>query len=67
MWGVGGLQVYGVFCRRYVFCEVIEAGSNYQIFCLWRIRNNTCGDSTISNQIEKDRVGVSPGLVWRKT
>ena len=48
----------------YVFCE---AGSNYQIFCLWWIRNNTCGDSTISNRIEKGRVGVSPGLVWRKT
>ena len=67
MWGVGGLQEYGFFCSRYVFSEAIEAGSNYQIFCLWWIRNNTCGDSTISTRIEKGRVGVSPRLVWRKT
>ena len=51
---------------RLVYGEVVEARSNYKLFSLWWFRNPTCGDSTGSNQIEKDWVGGPPGLVWRK-
>ena len=33
---------------------------------MWLFRNRACGDSTGSNRIEKDVVGVPLGLVWGK-
>ena len=46
-----------------VYREVAEARSNYKKPYLWWFRNPACGDSTGSNRIEKDWVGVPPGLV----
>ena len=60
---VGGLQVYGICSRRLVHSEVVEARSNYKKFYLWWFKNLVCGDSSGSNQIEKEWVGVPPGLV----
>ena len=57
---VGGLQVYGTCCCS----EVVEARSNDKKSYLWWFRNPACGDSTESNRIEKDWIGVRPGLVW---
>ena len=39
MWDVGGLQVHGIFNRRQMFSEVVEARST--------IKNLTCGDLEI--------------------
>ena len=39
MWGVGGLQVYGICSCRLVYSEVVEARQT--------IRNLTCGDQEI--------------------
>ena len=61
MWGVGGLQVYRICCRS----EVVEVRSNYKKSYSCSFRNSACGDSIGSNWIEKDWVGVRPGLVWR--
>ena len=66
MWGVGGLQVYGIGSRRLVYSEVVEGQSNYKKSYLWWFRILACGDSTGSDRIEKDQVGVTPGLVWGK-
>ena len=63
MWGVGGLQVYGIGSRIFVYIEVVEPGSNYKKSYLWWFTNTACDDSNRSNRIEKDRVGVPPRLV----
>ena len=47
-------------------CEVVEAQSNYKKSYLWWFRILACGDSTGSDRIEKDQVGVTPELVWGK-
>ena len=66
MWGMDGVQVYGICSRRLVYSEIVETKSNYKKSYLWWFSILACGDSTGSDRIEKDRVGVPPGLVWRK-
>ena len=66
IWVVGGLQVYGICSRRLLYSEVVEVRSNYKKSYLWGFRNPACGDSTGSNVIEKDRVGVPTRLAWGK-
>ena len=54
-------------CGCRVVCrEVLEAQSNYKQSYLRWFRNVAFGDSTGSNQIEKEHVCVPPGLVWGK-
>ena len=64
--GWGGLQVYGIFSRRLVYSEAVDAQSNYNKPYLWWFRNLGCYDSTESKRIEKARIGVPLGLVWGK-
>ena len=52
--------------RRLVLREVLEARSNYKRSYLWWLRNLAYGDSTGSDGIEKDWVGVFLVLVLRK-
>ena len=66
MCGVGGRQVYGICSHRLVCSELVVARSNYKKSYLRIFRNPPCGDSTESSRVEKDRVGVPPGLVWGK-
>ena len=40
MWDVGGLEKHGIFNRRQMYSEVVEARST--------IKNLTCGDLEIS-------------------
>ena len=65
-WGVGRLQVHGICSSRLVHREVAKARSNYLRTYLCWFRNPAFGDSTGSNVIEKDRLGVPPGLFWEK-
>ena len=58
--GVGGLQGYGIFNRRLLYKEIVKSRLNFKKSVLWLVRNISCGDSTGSNQIEKDRVRVPP-------
>ena len=53
MWCVGGLA----------YNKEIEARSNYKKSYLWWFRN-PASDSTGSNRIEKECVGVTPGIAW---
>ena len=64
--GVGGLEVHGICIRRLVYRGVNEGRWDYMKSYLCWCRNVACADSTGSNRIEKDRVGVPPGLVWGK-
>ena len=45
---------------------MVEALSKYKKSYFWWYGYLVCGDSTGSNQIEKDQVRVSPTSVWRK-
>ena len=66
MWDMDGLQVYRICSRRLVYSYVVEARSNYKKSYLWWFKNPACGDWTGSNGIEKNWVGLPPGLVWEK-
>ena len=61
IWGVGELEAHRIGNGSLVYSEVVESGSDYKESYFWRCRNIVCGDSTGSNQIEKDRVRVPPG------
>ena len=63
--GVGGLQVYGIFNRRLLYKEIVKPRLNFKKSVLWLVRNISCGDSTGTNQIEKDRVRVPPVMFWK--
>ena len=66
LWGVGGLQVYGICSRRLVHSEVTEARSNYKKSYLCWFRNLAYSDTSGSDRIEKGLIGVSSVLVWGK-
>ena len=63
--GVGGLQGYGIFNRRLLYKDIIKSRLNFKKSVLWLVRNISCGDSTGTNQIEKDRVRVPPVMFWK--
>ena len=52
-------------CGVWVDCKCMEfVAAAKQLRLDQAIKNLTCGDSTGRNRIEKDWVGVPPGLVW---
>ena len=56
---VDWLQLHGIGSNKLVYKKVAEVRSNYISYkksYFWLFGNPACGDSTESNQIEKDKV-----------
>ena len=66
MCDVGGLEMHGICSHSLVHKEVVEARWNYKRSYSWLLRNLACGESTGSNETEKEQVCMPPGLAWGK-
>ena len=55
-WGAGRLQVHGLYKRRLVYREVVEARWYYKKSYLRWFRNTACADLTGSSRIKKTKL-----------